>query len=110
LVVEIDDAAYECEVSRTGLECAQVSFFVIERGLWCAVSKLAVSSGMSWLTVHGLAVAPAGVRAACTSSAVKPSLFLVGEDEKYDCIDDEAGILYVVCEVKERRECKVSKC
>jgi hypothetical protein len=33
---------------------------------------------------------------------VKPSLFLVGEDEKYDCFDDEAGIFYVVCDVKER--------
>ena len=45
---------------------------------------------MRWLTVQ---VAPVGARAACTSSAVKPSLFFIGEDEKYDCIEEEAGIM-----------------
>ena len=45
---------------------------------------------MREVTVQG---APAGVRADRISSAVKPSLFFVGKDEKYDCIDDEAGIV-----------------
>lgn len=48
------------------------------------------------VTIHAVfTVAPAGVRAAHTSSGVKPSLFFVGDEGKKDCMDDDTGMLSV---------------
>jgi hypothetical protein len=32
--IEVHDTAHECEVTRAGLETAEIGFFIVKRGLW----------------------------------------------------------------------------
>jgi hypothetical protein len=93
-VVEVHDAPDQVEVARAGFEGAELGFVVVEGGLdrvRCYVGEVRGA-----LTVHGVgADAPAGCNAACTSSAVKPSLFFLGEEVKNDCMED-AGMMSLV--------------
>ena len=80
-IIEVDDSALQMEIARARLQGAEVSFLVVIDGLWMQLAKSRM--GMLSPTVQALAKdAPLGWMADCTSSAVKPSQFLFGEDVK----------------------------